>query len=77
MDKYQLIDSIILQIDAMVEAKGIEKCKIAIELIQKLGALKDGLKSDDADAKERCDRMQKRIDELTELETIHCDVEVK
>ena len=52
MDKYQLIDSIIVQIDALTDMRGVEKCRMILDIIGKLSALKVGLmneeKKDDA-----------------------------
>lgn len=47
MDKFQLIDSIIVQVDALVDARGAEKCRTVLDVIGKLAVLKTGLKADD------------------------------
>lgn len=45
-DKYGLIDSIVCELN-LVSVSGVGNMKIIIETIQKLGALKDGLKKED------------------------------
>ena len=47
MDKYQLIDSIIVQVDALTDMRGVEKCRTIIDIVGKLAALKSGLKNEE------------------------------
>ena len=42
-DRYQLIDSIVIQVDALADLRGAEKCRTILEIISKLAALKQGL----------------------------------
>ena len=46
-DKFQLIDSIIEEVDALMEAHGIQKAVMGVEIVQKLKALQDGLKAEE------------------------------
>lgn len=57
-DKYQMIDQIILEVNDLIDAKGIEKCRIGIDIVQRLAALKNGLAEDD-----------KRLEEEKNVET--------
>lgn len=49
MTKYELIDSITVEVDALVDMRGIEKCRTAVDIIGKLNALKNGLAKDEAE----------------------------
>lgn len=46
MNKYELIDSMICALNC-VSVSGVQNMKTIIETIQKLGALRDGLKKED------------------------------
>ena len=58
MAKYQLIDSAIVQVDALVDMRGATKCRTVLDVIAKLTALKKGLAEDD-------EAQKKLIEELT------------
>lgn len=47
MNKYELIDSLIVQTDALEDARGVTKCRMILEMVDKLSALKTGLKSEE------------------------------
>lgn len=47
MDKYDVISSIITEVDRLVDARGVEKCGIIIGVIQKLQTLAKGLGDED------------------------------
>ena len=47
MDKYQLIDSMIIQVDTLADMRGEEKCRTILDLLGKLAALKSGLMKDE------------------------------
>lgn len=57
-DKFQLIDSLIVQVDALTDMRGVEKCRVIIDIIGKLAALKKGLQDDDARTKEKIDELK-------------------
>ena len=68
-DKYQIIDSIVVQIDKILEQRGITRAATAIEVIQKLNALRKGLEDEETS-------MRKELQELRNLaraETIPID----
>ena len=58
VDKFQLIDSIIVQVDALTDMRGVEKCRVIIDIIGKLAALKKGLQDDDVRTKEKMDELK-------------------
>lgn len=64
-DKYQLIDSIIVQIDALTDARGVEKCKIILDAIGKLSALKKGLQDDDTVNQQKLDTLREELRRVT------------
>ena len=47
MDKYQLIDSVIVDLNTLADARGVEKCRLLLDILQRLAALKNGLKRED------------------------------
>lgn len=68
MDKYQLIDGVIGQIDALVDMRGAEKCRTALDIIGKLVALKKGLADDDAANERRIETLERQIQAATPAE---------
>jgi hypothetical protein len=48
LDKFELIDRMIVNVDTLADAKGTAKCALVLELQQQLNVLKKGLKDDDA-----------------------------
>lgn len=62
MNKYELIDSITVSVDALLDMRGTEKCRMALDIIGRLAALKKGLEGDDKerDAREAALREQLR-----------------
>lgn len=64
-DKYQLIDSIIVQVDALADMRGAEKCRTIIDIIQKLAAMKKGLKDDETIQQQKIDMLEDQIRQLT------------
>lgn len=66
MDKYELIKGLIVQVDALVDARGAQKCTLVVEIIQKLDALAKGLGEEDrARANEKA-LLEKQLKALTE-----------
>lgn len=68
MDKYQLIDSVIEQIDALVDMRGVEKCRTALDTVGKLVALKKGMAEDDAANERRIEALERQIQAATPAE---------
>ena len=52
VNKYELIDSIITEVDELMEARGIRKAAMGVEIVQKLKALQDGLKAEEQSHKD-------------------------
>ena len=53
MNEQDFLNSIITQVDEMLDARGVEKARLGIEIIQKIIAVRDGLKkSDEAHARQ-------------------------
>lgn len=64
MDKYQLIDSIAVEIDALIEMRGVEKCRTALDVIGKLNALRGGLAEEDKQHEATVAQLKGKISEL-------------
>ena len=47
MDKYQMIDEMIVLIDHLADARGVQRCSILIDLVKRLDALKKGLQDEE------------------------------
>lgn len=65
MNKYELIDSLIVQTDALEDARGVTKCRMILEMIDKLSALKTGLKSDEDAINARIEIAENEVRRLT------------
>lgn len=53
-DKFDMIDNLIVGLDALADARGVARCTGFVKAIQQLNALKDGLqKEDDAHEAEK------------------------
>lgn len=47
MDKYDMISAVITKVDRLADARGVEKCTLVVEIIQRLSALAKGLGDED------------------------------
>lgn len=47
MTKYERIDDILVKLDALVDMRGVEKCRMVIELVSELAELKGQLARED------------------------------
>ena len=47
MDKYQIIDTLINKVDALADARGVNRCVITIDIIRNLDTLKNLLKEEE------------------------------
>ena len=65
MDKYELIKSVILQLDELVDARGAKKCTLIIDMIQKLDALAKGLGDEDKAHKAEKQLLEDQLKKLT------------
>lgn len=66
MDKVQLIDTIIVQLDAMLDMRGVEKCHCAMDTIGKLTELKKSIQTDDAEQQRRLDTLREELRRVTQ-----------
>lgn len=66
MNKFELLDQIILYMDRLADAKGVERCALLANVVQMLGALKDNLTESDKAAE---DREALLLDQLQALTT--------
>lgn len=66
MDKYQMIDEIVVFLDRLADTRGIERCALLIDLIKRLDALKKGLKDEDDAHNARIELLKAQIKNLTE-----------
>lgn len=66
MDKYQLIDTIIVQLDAMLDMRGVEKCRCAMDTIGKLTELKKAMQDDDEENQRRIDTLREELRRVTQ-----------
>lgn len=64
-DKFGLIDSVIVQVDALTDARGVEKCKTILDIIGKLTALKKGLHDDDTMNQQKLDTLRDELRRVT------------
>lgn len=63
LDRYELIDRMASSVDALADARGAQKCALIIELIQQLGALKKGLKDEEAARRREMEALRAQIEE--------------
>lgn len=66
MDKTQMIDTIIIQLDAMLELRGAEKCRCALDTIGKLAELKRVVQEDDAEHQRKIDTLREELRRATQ-----------
>lgn len=64
-DKFEMIDDMIRKIDALADARGLNRCISLIELAQQLRALSEGLKKDDAATAEKVALLEKQLKAAT------------
>lgn len=73
MGKYDLITRMITQVDKLVDLRGAEKCRAALELISMLMALEEGLRRDDKTNQDQLDALRTQLAQLTgEDDTEEC-----
>ena len=39
----EMVDQLIVQVNELLDARGVEKCRLALDIIQRLAALRNGL----------------------------------
>lgn len=65
MDKYQMLDALILLVDKLADARGAERCMLLIDMLKRLGALKEGLQGEDKAHEAEKDLLKAQIKDLT------------
>lgn len=65
MDKFQMIDAVILIIDKLADARGIDRCALLIDLLKRMDALKTHLQKEDEAYKARVEMLKAQIKDLT------------
>lgn len=65
MSQTELIDSITVQVDALLDMRGVEKCRAALDIIGKLAALKRDIETDERKAEAREAQLKEALDRLT------------
>lgn len=65
MDKYELINTIIVQVDALLDMRGVEKCRCAMDTIGKLTELKKAIQDDDEESRRRIDTLREELRRVT------------
>ncbi len=66
MDKYQMLNEIIAQLDRLADARGAERCAILVDLVQRASALKKGLREEQDAADARIESLKAQIKNLTD-----------
>ena len=66
MDKYQMLDGIIVLLDQLADAKGVARCALMVELVKRADALKKGLHAEEDAHNKRIDMLKAQIKNLTE-----------
>ena len=65
MNEQEFINSIIVQVDEMFDARGAEKARLGLEIINKLAAVRDGLKKTEDAHKQQVKLLEDQIKALT------------
>lgn len=50
-EKLNIIDTIVVEVNDLIDAKGIDKCRLAIDIIQKLSLLRSTIVNETEDTK--------------------------
>lgn len=66
MDKIQLLDNIIVNIDAMLDMRGVEKCRCAMDTIGKLTELKKAIRDGDEEHQRKLDTLREELRRVTQ-----------
>ena len=65
MDKYQMLDEIVLLLDKVADARGIQKCSLLVDITQRIGALKNGLKDEENSKNANIEFLKKQLKDAT------------
>lgn len=65
MNKYQMLDAIIVLLDRLADARGTERCALLVEITKRAEALKQGIKEEESATTARIQALQRQIKDLT------------
>lgn len=66
MDKYQMLDQIILLMDKIADAKGAIRCQLIVDAVRMTDAVKKGIQDEDKATAARIEMLKDQIERLTE-----------
>lgn len=71
MDKYKMLEEMIVMLDRLADARGVERCSLIVELVSRASALKRGLEKEDEDHASAIDALKTQLararGEITEV----------
>lgn len=70
MDKFQMLDEIIVLVDKLADSRGVERCSIIVDIINRLGALKKGMKNEDSVHNQHVEMLKAQLKNMNEPPTV-------
>ena len=64
MDKYQMLDAIVVQLDRLADLRGVERCMALVDLVSRIDALKKGLREEEDSHNAKVDALKAQIANL-------------
>ena len=68
MDKYQMLDAIIVQLDRLADSRGVERCALLVDLVSRINSLKKGLQDEEDSYIKKIESLKAQIVNLQEKE---------
>ena len=68
MDKYQMLDAIIVQLDRLADSRGVERCALLVDLVSRINSLKKGLQEEEDSYIKKIESLKTQIVNLQEKE---------
>lgn len=75
MDKFAEINRVIVALDQLADMRGAEKCRLVLESIQRLAALIESLKKEEAEHAAQVAALEGRLKALADPPEVENDVE--
>lgn len=75
MNKSDMIDAITVKVDALLDMRGTEKCRTALEIVNMLAALKSGMEADEAAKNREIENLRERLAEAVPRDGCDGDTE--
>ena len=66
MDKYRMLDEIIVLLDRLADARGVDRCLVLVDLVKRVDALKKGLREEEDAHSAHIEMLKAQIRNLTE-----------